>query len=83
MVVGIIYGEPKNLNSHYKRITKEYDYPVYIGQDFWHRLTGEQLFYTDLIHAIGKVACEANFSKELESVIEKLSISTDVIKLSK
>jgi hypothetical protein len=82
MVVGIIYGENENLNGHYKRITSEYDYPIHIGKDFWHRLTGDENFYSDLIHAIGEVAIEADFSDELNEVINMLSMSPQVRKLS-
>jgi len=83
MVVGIIYGDTASLNGHYKRIMSEYDYPIYIGQDFWHRLTGDEHFYSDLIHAIGKVAIEADFSEELEEVINELSKTPEINRLSK
>ena len=73
MVVGIIYGDEDDLSSHYKRITKDYDYPIYIGKDFWHRLTGDEDFYSDLIHAIGEVAVKADFAKELKEVISSLA----------
>lgn len=83
MVVGIIYGDTNSLNGHYKRITSEYHYPIYIGQDFWHRLTGDENFYADLIHAIGQVAAEADFTKELQEVIDELSSSPEIKALSK
>ncbi len=83
MVVGIIYGDNASLNGHYKRITSEYDYPIYIGQNFWYRLTGDEHFYSDLIHAIGQVAIEADFSKELEDVIIELSKASEIKVLSK
>lgn len=83
MVVGIIYGDSASLNGHYKRISSEYDYPIYIGQDFWHRLTGDEHFYSDLIHAIGEVAIEADFSKELDEVIDALSTSEKIKVLSR
>lgn len=83
MIVGIIYGDISHLNGHYKRITNEYHYPIYIGQNFWHRLTGDECFYSDLIHAIGKIATEADFSKELEEVIDELSKSSEIKALSK
>ncbi len=73
LIVGIIYGENEELSSHYKRITSDYHYDIFIGDDFWHRLTGDQDFYTDLINAIGEVAIEANFKDELNSIIEDLS----------
>ena len=83
MVVGIIYGDNESLNGHYKRITGEYDYPIYIGQNFWYRLTGDENFYSDLIHAIGQVAIEADFSEELEDVIIELSKASEIKALSK
>ena len=83
MVVGIIYGDNASLNGHYKRITNEYDYPIYIGQNFWYRLTGDENFYSDLIHAVGQVAIEADFSEELEDVIIELSKEPDIMALSK
>ncbi|MDH5434944.1 MAG: PmeII family type II restriction endonuclease [Gammaproteobacteria bacterium] len=79
MIVGIIYGTPKDLSSHYKRITSQYHYPVFIGSNFWHRLTGDEDFYSDLLDAIGSVAIESDFSKEFQEVITKLS-ETDQIK---
>lgn len=83
MIVGVIYGDTDSLNSHYQRITKDYHYPVFIGQEFWYRLTGDKDFYSDLINVIGEVAIEADFSKELEEIIEKLSMSLEVQELSK
>jgi len=83
MVVGIIYGDAASLNGHYKRITADYHYPIYIGQDFWYRLTGDKDFYTDLIHAIGKVAAQADFTDELKEVIKELAETPEVKRLSK
>ncbi len=82
MIVGIIYGEPEQLSSHYKRITSQYDFPVHIGQDFWHRLTGDKHFYQDLIGAIGSVAIEADYSSEFQEVIRELSESELIQKMS-
>lgn len=82
LIVGIIYGEYDNLNAHYKRISSQYHYDIVIGNDFWHRLTGDSEFYTDLIKAIGEVAIQANFKHELENVIEELSQSEYIQNLS-
>lgn len=78
-VVGVIYGTKEELSSHYKRITKDYHYEVIVGQEFWHRLTGDENFYFELIQAVGSVAVEADYSEEFQKVIEKLAES-DVIK---
>ncbi len=83
MVVGIIYGDVASLNGHYKRIASDYHYPIYIGQSFWHRLTGDKNFYSDLIHAIGKVAIEADFTEELKEIIKELAKTPEVKQLSK
>lgn len=83
LVVGIIYGEQKDLNAHYKRISKQYYYDILVGNDFWYRLTGDKDFYTDLIKAIGEVAIEADFKNDLDNVIEELAKSEYIQSLSK
>lgn len=83
MIVGVIYGGASNLNSHYHRISKQYDYPVYAGKDFWHRLTGDESFYENLIESIGEVAVEADFAKEFDALVMKLAKSPEIQKLSK
>jgi hypothetical protein len=83
MIVGVIYGENKELSSHYKRITSQYYYPVYIGKEFWLRLTGDDHFYLDLIEAIGSVAIEADYASELERVIQLLSETQELRDLTR
>lgn len=83
MIVGVIYGETADLSSHYKRITRQYDYPVIVGKDFWHRLTGDESFYQELINAVGEVAREANFAAELEEAVEKLAASEEIQRLAR
>lgn len=83
MVVGLIYGEEQQLSSHYKRIQSQYHYPVLPAHQFWHRLTGDENFYGELITAIGSVAIDADYSKELEQIILQLSKREDIIALSK
>ncbi len=72
MIVGVVYGEEAELSSHYRRIGQ--NYPVHVGQDFWHRLTGKEEFYFELIDAIGEVALEVDASKVVESTIKKLAL---------
>lgn len=71
MIVGVVYGEASELSSHYRKIGQ--NYPVHIGQDFWHRLTGKEDFYFELIDAIGEVALEVDASKVVADTIKKLS----------
>lgn len=82
LIVGVIYGKPDDLSNFYKKITKEHQFPVYIGQNFWHRLTGDATFYDDLLAAIGSVAIEADFSKEFEEVIRTLSQTEEIRSIS-
>lgn len=83
LIVGVIYGEKENLNGHYKRISSQYHYDIVIGSDFWHRLTGDSEFYTDLIKAISEVAINADFKNDLERVIVELSQSEYIQTLTK
>jgi hypothetical protein len=75
MIVGVVYGESEELSSHYRRIG--ITYPVVIGKDFWHRLTGKDDFYYELIDAIGEVALEVDASKIVEQTIEALAIEIE------
>lgn len=83
MVVGLVYGEDSELSAHYKRISKDYDYPVYAAREFWYRLTGDNDFYEDLIGAIGSVAKETDHSHTLNEIISLLSKEEQIINLSK
>lgn len=81
-VVGILYGDTADISAHYRRITTQYNYPVFIGKDFWHRLTGDEDFYSDLLTAFASVAEESDFSKELEDVIAELAKDEKIIALA-
>lgn len=83
MVVGILYGIPNQESNHYKKLRDHHSYPLFIGQDFWHRLTGAEDFYQQLIEAISKVALEAKGKETLNNVIEMLSQDAQIIQLAK
>jgi hypothetical protein len=70
MIVGVIYGEEVDLSSHYKKINETY--PVQIGEEFWHRLTGKKDFYYELIDALGDVALEIDGTSVLSETIDSL-----------
>jgi hypothetical protein len=71
LVVGVLYGTTDELSNHYNTINKTH--PVYVGQDFWHRITGDENFYFELIESIGNVAKEVDASEKLEEAIVKLT----------
>lgn len=70
-VVGVFYGNEDRLSVHYKKIAKTY--PVFVGKDFWYRLTGDEDFYEDLINTFAEVAEEMDSSLLVERMINKLS----------
>ena len=70
-IVGVLYGEPDNLSQFYKTINEEY--PVIIGQEFWHRLTGDESFYNELIDSFVSVADEVDSTDLIKEVIHELS----------
>ncbi|RNL52781.1 PmeII family type II restriction endonuclease [Pedobacter jejuensis] len=75
MIVGIIYGEKKELSSHYQRLDKSF--PVYIGEDFWYHLTGKETFYLDLINVFGEVAIDVDGRDKLEETVNALAIEIE------
>ena len=79
LVIAVLYGEPGQESNHYKRLRDEFDYPLYVGKEFWHHLTGDENFYNDLRLAIAEVAAEANGAATLDKTIKKLA-ETNVIK---
>lgn len=71
MIVGVVYGQKEELSSHYRKIST--NYPVFVGKDFWHRLTGKEDFYFELIDAVGEVALEVDASRIVEQTIQSLA----------
>lgn len=70
-IVGVFYGTEETLSSSYKRINEEY--PVYVGEKFWHRLTGDAGFYFDLINAFAEVADEMDSTELIQQILEILT----------
>lgn len=71
LVVGVFYGEPNELSTHYRNIND--NYPVLVGKEFWYRLTGDSNFYKELTDAIDEVAAEYDGRDLLEEVISALA----------
>ena len=70
-IVGVFYGERRKLSAAYKKIDE--DYRVYIGKEFWHRLTGDEMFYYELIDAFADIAIESDGREIIEDVLGKLT----------
>lgn len=73
LIVGVLYGMPDQLNANYKKLSEDHGIPVYVGQEFWQRLTGRRKFYFDLIEAFGEVALETDGTKTLKNTIATLA----------
>jgi len=73
LIVGVVYGTKKELNSFYNMIEANHYHPVHAGTDLWHRLTGDENFYYELAKSISEVAIEADFASELNSIVEELA----------
>lgn len=71
LIVGVFYGTNAELSTHYQKIDKTH--PVYVGEEFWYRLTGEQSFYQELSDALGTVASEYDCSERLEEIVQELA----------
>ncbi|WP_457618233.1 PmeII family type II restriction endonuclease [Lutibacter sp.] len=48
LILGVLYGNEDQLSQHYKKINQQF--PVIIGKEFWHRITGFSTFYNKLAH---------------------------------
>jgi hypothetical protein len=77
LIVGVIYGSPDELSGHYKKISQ--DHPVFIGKELWHRITGDENFYFNLIEALAEVALEIDGRELLENAIASLSLELENI----
>lgn len=76
LIFCMIYGEDNEKNTFVKSL--EDDYTVYMGKEFWHRFTGEESFYSDLILAAGEIAKEVNMKHIVDGVIKDLSAQIEV-----
>ena len=67
----LLYGEPWQKNAFIKSVEREY--VVVVGKEFWHRFTGDENFYADIIDAVGSVAKEFNMKSTVNDVIKQLA----------
>lgn len=70
-IVGVFYGTDDDLSAMYKTLKRFH--PVYAGKDFWHRLTGDENFYEELINNIAEVANEVDATSVIETAIDNLA----------
>lgn len=78
-IVGVFYGKKRDLSASYKKIDEEYH--VYIGKEFWHRLTGDEMFYDELTNAFADIAIESDGREIIEDVLDNLTIEIERMKI--
>ena len=73
MIVGVLYGDAEELSGNYKTIASHY--PVYCGEAFWERITGDKQFYHRLAKAFGEVVEEDDTEGKhlVLGIVKKLS----------
>ena len=76
--IGITYGTTPEISGHYKRIQSspvggQTNIPIYIGQNFWYRLTGNPKFYAEMLGIFIEVFEQENYSTLLEKDLKSLS----------
>lgn len=65
LILGVLYGEKEDLSQHYKEIDKQF--PVIIGKEFWHRLTGFPNFYEKLVASLDTMILELDTENLLKN----------------
>jgi Type II restriction endonuclease EcoO109I len=72
-VVGVMYGEERELSNFYRALRDDLGWELYVGREFWKRLTGDEHFMDRLIQVFQKCASDSAVSTTLERVIEGLA----------
>jgi Type II restriction endonuclease EcoO109I len=72
-MVGVLYGSAADLSGHYKALRDTHHYDVFVGQEFWHHLTGSETFYAQLQGAFAEVAVSARGKELIASVVNRLA----------
>lgn len=82
LVIGVLAGDEKQLSGQYKKLRNEFHYTVFVGKEFWLRLSGLENLYDELIIAINEAVIESDGFAELQNAINKLSNSTIIKELA-
>jgi hypothetical protein len=78
LIVGVLYGSNESLSAHYKKLRDDYFYSVFVGEEFWYRLTGDKDFMMKLISSITESIKELDSSTVLDEVISQLAQSEEI-----
>jgi hypothetical protein len=70
-VIGVMYGKASQLNPPYRRLERAF--PIFVGQDFWTRVTGDASFYTEFSRAIMQLGRELANHELFSSAVAELT----------
>jgi hypothetical protein len=82
LIVGIMYGTRRQLSQHYLSLERDHFYPIFVGKDFWRRLTGDELFFEKLIQTISNNLSSVNSVELIENTIQSLAMDQEIIDLA-
>lgn len=82
LIIGVLYGSQDDLSANYKALANEHHYPVFVGEEFWYRLTGDKNFYHKLIIALSEVAEEFDSTGLIEDTIKALAQDDEIKRIS-
>ena len=82
LVIGVIYGTEERLSQHYRNLRDKHHYPIFVGKNFWLRLTGDELFFQKLVHTIAETLAEVNASTLIEETIQRLANEKEIVLLA-
>jgi hypothetical protein len=71
-VICVLYGEKASLSAHYKKLIDE-GVDVYVGDDFWERLTGQKGMEQRLFKACLNAAAKADVKPLIDEVVSELA----------
>jgi len=80
-VIGVMAGDESRLSANYKTLRDSHNYPVFVGSDFWLRLTGEADFYERLVKVLKGSIAKVDGSELVEDTISIVANRDDVKQL--
>ncbi|MCK5040937.1 MAG: hypothetical protein KAR62_01525 [Sphingomonadales bacterium] len=82
-IVGVLYGERKELSGSYLNIEAEHGYGVFVGSEFWNKLTGDVDFYDKMASKLHSISLKVNEEDYIQDIINELSETDEIVALSK
>lgn len=77
--IGILYGSVDEISQHYRKIDKVF--PVVVGANFWHSITGYEGFYDALVLKLDELIITLENDDFLERGLQKLTNEIDAERL--